>query len=129
MAAELLKRIQPELFYQHFAQQGLRPDGRLSDEGRAVSVNVGPITTANGSSLVRIGQTTVVCGIKAEIASPDPRYPGDGFILPNIEIGPLCHGQSRPGLPSEREQTLSEHLQLHTYVIMELRILVLSLFL
>ena len=41
---------------------------------------VGSISTADGSSIVRLGDTTVVCGIKAEIAEPDLDAPEDGFL-------------------------------------------------
>jgi exosome complex RNA-binding protein Rrp42 (RNase PH superfamily) len=40
----------------------------------------GSISTANGSALVRLGDTTVVCGVKAEIAEPDIDHPNDGFL-------------------------------------------------
>jgi len=40
----------------------------------------GSISTADGSSLVRLGDTTVVCGVKAEIAEPDLDAPDDGFL-------------------------------------------------
>lgn len=40
----------------------------------------GSISTADGSSLVRLGDTTVVCGVKAEIAEPDLDAPEDGFL-------------------------------------------------
>jgi hypothetical protein len=40
----------------------------------------GSISTANGSALVRLGDTTVVCGVKAEIAEPDIDRPNDGFL-------------------------------------------------
>lgn len=41
---------------------------------------LGSISTANGSALVRIGETTVVCGVKAEIAEPDLDAPSKGFL-------------------------------------------------
>ena len=40
----------------------------------------GSISTAEGSSLVRLGDTTIVCGVKAEIAEPDLDAPEDGFL-------------------------------------------------
>jgi len=40
----------------------------------------GSISTADGSSLVRLGDTTVACGVKAEIAEPDLDAPEDGFL-------------------------------------------------
>ena len=41
---------------------------------------LGSISTADGSSLVRLGDTTVACGVKAEIAEPELDAPEDGFI-------------------------------------------------
>ena len=43
----------------------MRPDGRSLQKFRPVSVNVGSIKTAEGSAVVKIGNTVVVCGIKA----------------------------------------------------------------
>src|SRR5882757_6997867 len=40
----------------------------------------GSISTADGSALVRMGDTTVVCGVKAEIAEPDLDLPEQGFL-------------------------------------------------
>lgn len=42
--------------------------------------SLGSISTADGSSLVRLGDTAVVCGVKAEIAEPDLDAPEDGFL-------------------------------------------------
>ncbi len=44
------------------------------------SFTTGSISTANGSALVRLGDTTIVCGVKAEIAEPDLDSPEQGFI-------------------------------------------------
>ena len=40
----------------------------------------GSVTTADGSALVRLGDTTIVCGVKAEIAEPEIDLPNNGFI-------------------------------------------------
>ncbi|KAJ7066933.1 aspartate-semialdehyde dehydrogenase [Mycena amicta] len=40
------------------------------------------ISTADGSALVRLGQTTIVCGVKAEIAEPELDAPEAGFLGP-----------------------------------------------
>jgi exosome complex RNA-binding protein Rrp42 (RNase PH superfamily) len=40
----------------------------------------GSVSTADGSALIRMGETTMVCGIKAEIAEPDSARPNEGFI-------------------------------------------------
>jgi exosome complex component RRP43 len=48
-----------------FKAQDVRPDGRSLQTFRPVSINVGSIKTAEGSAIVKIGNTMVVCGIKA----------------------------------------------------------------
>lgn len=40
----------------------------------------GSIATADGSALVRMGDTTMVCGVKAEIAEPTSSTPNEGFV-------------------------------------------------
>ena len=44
-----------------------RPSGRQPSETRPISLNTGSLTNANGSALIRIGNTSVVCGVRAEI--------------------------------------------------------------
>ena len=74
----------------------IRPDGRVEDEWRDIDINVGmfftvcflfkthpqkgSISTANGSALIRLGNTTIVCGVKAEIAEPELDRPNEGFL-------------------------------------------------
>ena len=43
-------------------------------------MRLGSISTANGSALVRMGNTTIVCGVKAEISEPELDHDGDGFL-------------------------------------------------
>ena len=44
------------------------------------TANKGSISTADGSALVRLGETTIVCGVKAEIAEPELDRPEEGFL-------------------------------------------------
>jgi len=59
---------------------------------------------------VRLGETTVVCGVKAEIAEPELDAPTDGFLVPNVEISAICSPKFKPGPPSEEAQVYSEQL-------------------
>lgn len=43
-------------------------------------IKSGSLGTADGSALVRLGETTIVCGVKAEIAEPELDAPDQGFI-------------------------------------------------
>ncbi|KAJ9603387.1 hypothetical protein H2200_012165 [Cladophialophora chaetospira] len=44
-----------------------RPSNRTPSEPRPIQLNTGSLTHCNGSSLVKIGATTIVCGLRAEI--------------------------------------------------------------
>lgn len=70
----------------------------------------GSISTADGSALVRLGDTTIVCGVKAEIAEPDLNSPSAGFLVPNLDLPAICSPKFKPGPPSEEAQVLSEKL-------------------
>ncbi|KAG8973290.1 hypothetical protein FRB90_009966, partial [Tulasnella sp. 427] len=78
--AKTFQRLHPRAYLERFLAEGIRPDGRECTTWRDVNLNAGSISTAEGSALVRLGNTTIVCGIKAEIAEPDLDRPEHGFI-------------------------------------------------
>lgn len=77
---------------------------------------------------MRLGKTTVVCGVKAEIAEPELDNPEDGFLgecrssmgkalgvtlfvqVPNLDLPAICHPRFKPGPPTEEAQVLSDRL-------------------
>ncbi|PVF99752.1 hypothetical protein CPB86DRAFT_730807 [Serendipita vermifera] len=104
------QRLHPQAYLQSFLAENLRPDGRALTECRKLQISQGSIKTANGSSLVRLGETTIVCGVKAEVAEPELDSPTSGFIVPNVEISAICSPRFKPGPPSEDAQVLSSRL-------------------
>ncbi|KAF8434861.1 ribosomal protein S5 domain 2-type protein [Boletus edulis BED1] len=110
LRAQIFQRLHPHAYLDRFLAEGVRPDGRESCAWRDVFVNVGSISTADGSALVRMGKTIVVCGVKAEIAEPELDSPDLGFIVPNIDLPAMCSPKFKPGPPSEEAQVLSERL-------------------
>jgi exosome complex component RRP42 len=63
---EHLKRIQMiELL-----AQGKRLDGRGLTDYRELKIEVGLIKKANGSAMVKLGNTQVIAGIKVEVDEP-----------------------------------------------------------
>lgn len=107
MALEF-KVIQPVEYYRNFFEHKVRPDGRELLKVRPTSINIGSLSTADGSALVRLGNTNVICGIKAELALPKPDEPNKGYLVPNVELSPLCSAHFRPGPPSEQAQVSSQ---------------------
>jgi hypothetical protein len=127
--ADIFQRLHPKAYLERFLAEQLRPDGREAADWRDLYVHVGSISTADGSALVRLGHTTIVCGVKAEIAEPDLEQPTEGFLgshfrvtkstdssnvnpplVPNIDLPAMCAPRFKPGPPSEEAQVLSDRL-------------------
>jgi exosome complex component RRP42 len=81
------------------AGTGKRLDGRGPDEYRRLEVEPGFVTTADGSALVRIGDTAVLAGIKLEPGKPFPDTPNAGVLTTNAELIPLSSPVFEPGPP------------------------------
>lgn len=92
------KHLHPRRYLDAFLSQGARPDGRQLSQNqsenawRDVQLNTGSISTAMGSSLVRMGDTTIVCGIKGEVAEVDWERPGEGWIGESMRAKRVCVG-------------------------------------
>ena len=93
------RRLQPEEFYRQHLQAGLRPDGRALLERRPMAVTVDSLARADGSAVVRLGNTTVAAGVKLELAAPPPESPCRGYLVPNLAMPAMCGPQYRPGPP------------------------------
>uniref|UniRef100_A0A8C6SNS8 Ribosomal RNA-processing protein 43 n=1 Tax=Neogobius melanostomus TaxID=47308 RepID=A0A8C6SNS8_9GOBI len=59
----------------------------------------GSISTADGSALVKLGNSTVICGTVK---------PHSG--VPNVDLPPLCSSRFRPGPPGEQAQAASQFI-------------------
>ncbi|GAM21538.1 hypothetical protein SAMD00019534_047130 [Acytostelium subglobosum LB1] len=65
---EAFQKIHPLEFYRKFLERDVRPDGRSLTTLRKTTVATGSILTADGSSFVKIGNTSIICGVRAEVA-------------------------------------------------------------
>ncbi|KAL2111073.1 hypothetical protein VUR80DRAFT_332 [Thermomyces stellatus] len=96
-----------------------RSNGRAPSAARPPVVNSSSLTHAHGSALVRTGDTTVICGVRAEtlLTSDIPNFRPSNreseladyeLLVPNIELATGCSPQFLPGQPpSVLAQTLS----------------------
>lgn len=112
-----------------------RANGRSPTQFRTAHVNNGSLTHAEGSAVVRIGDTTVVCGIRGEIllASNAAGYRADrpatapstrdgyneakelDLLVPNIELATGCSPAFLPGQPPS---TLAQSLSTRVYSLL-----------
>lgn len=120
---ETFAKLTPGPFLQaHLKQRDpIRPSGRRPDESRKPTINTGSLSHSNGSAVVRIGDTAIVCGVRAEIllATDIPHAPKDdlddddlienlGLLVPNVELSTGCSPAHLPGnAPGTQAQSLS----------------------
>ncbi len=81
--------------------RGVRLDGRKLDEIRPVEIKPGYVERAEGSALVRLGQTMVLAGVKTDIVAPFPDTPNEGVLVVHAEFVPLASPTFEPGPPDE----------------------------
>ncbi len=81
------------------AKEGKRPDGRAFDEYRPIEIERGIINMAEGSAKVKIGNTTVIAGIKMGIGEPYPDTPEQGAMSTAAELIPLASPDFESGPP------------------------------
>uniref|UniRef100_A0A672YMI2 Ribosomal RNA-processing protein 43 n=1 Tax=Sphaeramia orbicularis TaxID=375764 RepID=A0A672YMI2_9TELE len=104
------KTAEPLEYHRSFLKENCRSDGRELSEFRTTTLNIGSISTSDGSALVKIGNTTVICGIKAELANPTVESPGKGYMVPNVDLPPLCSSRFQAGPPGEQAQAASQFI-------------------
>ncbi|EHP69442.1 MAG: exosome complex protein Rrp42 [Metallosphaera yellowstonensis] len=88
-------------------EKGTRTDGRKFTDYRPISITLGYAKKADGSALVRLGDTTVLAGVKIEEDEPYPDTPAQGNLVVNAELLPLAYETFEPGPPDENAIELS----------------------
>lgn len=121
---ETFAKLSPRPYLLAHLQNSTRANGRSPTECRKPHVNNGSLTHADGSAVVRIGDTTVVCGIRGEIllASDQKVTDVEDLLVPNIELATGCSPAFLPGQPpSTLAQSLSTRVYslLHSMVSLE----------
>src|ERR1700679_915562 len=86
----------------------MRPDGRKPDELRPVEIATGYLKTAEGSALITIGNTQVLCAASVETSVPPfLRNTGKGWVTAEYSMLPRATSTRTPreltkGRPSGR---------------------------
>ncbi len=89
------------------AEKNKRLDGRDAESYRQVTIENGVISSAEGSSRVRIGNTHVIAGVKIDVGTPFSDTPEEGVLMVAAELLPLASPEFEPGPPGEQAIELS----------------------
>lgn len=76
-----------------------RMDNRSFWEGRPIQIIPNVIKKAEGSAMVKWGDTVVLAGVKAQLGAPFPDTPNDGVITVNLELSPIASPSYESGPP------------------------------
>ncbi|NPA98125.1 MAG: exosome complex protein Rrp42 [Crenarchaeota archaeon] len=96
----IIPRIKRETI-KSLIRSGERIDGRKPEEYRKIQVWLNPVPKAEGSALVKLGDTTVMTGTKLEIGTPFSDRPDEGVLQVHAEFVPLASPSFEPGPPDE----------------------------
>lgn len=93
-----------------------RPSNRAPSEPRPIQLNIGSLTHCNGSSLVKIGATTIVCGVRAEIL-PVSEIPSFRIIKTSSSYNPAAPVRRDERYQDDKEQDDGVAIPLYHLVV------------
>ena len=79
--------------------KGERIDGRGLMDGRSIQIIPNVIKKAEGSAMVKWGETVALAGVKTQLGSPFPDTPNSGVITVNVELSPISSPINESGPP------------------------------
>lgn len=79
--------------------KGERMDNRGFWERRPIQIIPNVIKKAEGSAMVKWGDTVVLAGVKTQLGSPFPDTPNNGVITVNLELSPISSPSFESGPP------------------------------
>jgi len=89
-------------FLENLLKKGERIDGRALDEYRPIEIDANVVPAkAEGSALVRMGDTSVVAGVKVLTGEPYPDSPDEGVTMVTAEMSPIASPLFELGPPKE----------------------------
>lgn len=81
-------------------QKKMREDGRGAFDYRKLEIEERPLTQANGSARVKLGETEIIVGVKLDAGTPYPDSPDEGAMMVSAELTPLASPEFESGPPS-----------------------------
>src|SRR5574339_1137406 len=74
-----------------------RLDGRNLDDLRTLEIDLDVIKKANGSALVKLGNSEVIAGVKVETGEPFEGLEDKGALIVSGEVLPIASPHAEPG--------------------------------
>jgi exosome complex component RRP42 len=88
-------------------EQNKRVDGREFWEARPIQIIPNVVKKAEGSAMVKWGNTVILAGVKTQMGSPFPDTPNLGVITVNAELSPISSPSRESGPPGPQAVELA----------------------
>lgn len=95
---EILSEVKRD-YVRSLAKDGERIDGRGFDDYRDIQITTNVSTRAEGSARVKIGDTEVMVGVKAQVGDPFDDRPEKGVIITTAELAAISSPAFESGPP------------------------------
>lgn len=99
MRSEDIVGVLEKNYLANVLEKGVRVDERGFWERRPVQIIPNVINKAEGSAMVKWGETVVLAGVKTQLGTPFPDTPNQGVITVNAEISPISSPSHESGPP------------------------------
>jgi exosome complex component RRP43 len=96
LPADVLQQLNPALFHRQFFAEGVRTDRRALEAARRTTIAHSDnaerpaVAGADGSALVKLGHTVVLCGISLEVGVPQSVNPKNGRLAVSVSLPAAC---------------------------------------
>ncbi|TMW62081.1 hypothetical protein Poli38472_009574 [Pythium oligandrum] len=108
--SDVYRKLFPREYVNKCIENNVRPDSRLLEATRPVHIQTNVVKTAASSSLVKIGNTSVMTAVKLTVGTPAVATPDQGEIAIQVHLTPLCSTRFNLGRPSEETQSIGSQL-------------------
>lgn len=110
LQADAFKRLYPEQYCDRFLQAGVRLDGRTLGTSRPVDLLYTTISSAAGSATVKLGNTSVLAGVKLTSGRPSDIAEDCGVLSVSVEYANVSSPNSRMQATQESASWLGSAL-------------------
>lgn len=112
---ELQKFIDLSEHYRTYLEEhgNIRPDGRSFNQDRPVEILRKFLKHSYGSSMIRFGNTSIICSITGQLTRPSLRKPKAGFVQ-TVVLLPRRQAWSNYG---RRQQIINENAILNQHLL------------